>query len=241
MPAGAEPAAGPRSALCLVSPLVCHSPVFLLCTPPPRPLHLRGGKYILMPLGGRSSQGFDGLAAAAFRGAGESLRRLGWPGRAPPAAQGFKCPSLRASPSRGARASGWTPFLRDLSSRGRPRIKGGEPGPWQLALTPYWGTAAYSGLPPAELGLHRGVGRGSGSVRAATGWALAAGGGRSARRRGFASAPASLPARPPGSRARPRTLFLFSGLFVPLSVFCHPPKRRNQTKESLYFFSGLVK
>lgn len=87
-----------------------------------------------MPLGGRSSQGFDGLAAAAFRGAGESLRRLGWPGRAPPAAPGFKCPSLRASPSRGARASGWTPFLRDLPSRGRPRIKGGEPGPWQLAV-----------------------------------------------------------------------------------------------------------
>lgn len=26
-----------------------------------------------------------------------------------------------------------------------------------------------------------------------------------------------------------------------LSVFCHPPKRGNQTKECLYFFSGLVK
>lgn len=128
--------AGGRAALCAMPRL---SPCLSLAGlsplhPPPRPLHLRGGKYILMPLGGRSSQGFDGLAAAAFRGAGESLRRLGWPGRAPPAAPGFKCPSLRASPSRGARASGWTPFLRDLPSRGRPRIKGGEPGPWQLAV-----------------------------------------------------------------------------------------------------------
>lgn len=141
MPAGAEPAAGPRSALCLISPLVCHSPVFLLCTHLPRPLHLRGGKYILMPLGGRSSQGFDGLAAAAFRGAGESLRRLGWSGRAPPAAPGFKCPSLRASPSRGARASGWTPFLRDLSSRGRPPSQRVRAGPVAAGSSPYRGTA----------------------------------------------------------------------------------------------------
>lgn len=125
-----------------------------------------------------------------------------------------------------------------------PANQRGRAGPVAAGCPPYRGTAASPGLPPAEFGLHRGGGRGSGSCEprgAATGWALAAGGGRSARRRGFASAPASLPARPPGSRARPRTLFSFSGLFVPLSVFCHPPKRRNQTKESLYFFSGLVK
>lgn len=64
--------AGGRAALCALPRL---SPSLSLAGlsplhPPPRPLHLRGGKYILMPLGGRSSQGFDGLAAAAFRGAG---------------------------------------------------------------------------------------------------------------------------------------------------------------------------
>ena len=104
MPAGAETAAGPRSALSLLSPLVCRSLVFLSPLPPPPqppPLPFEGGKYILMPLGCLSS-GFDGLAAAELRG---SLRRLDWPGRAPPAAPGFKCPFLRASLSRG-RADG---------------------------------------------------------------------------------------------------------------------------------------
>lgn len=48
----------------------------------------------------------------------------------------------------------------------------------------------------------------------------------------------------PLRRCAPRTtrhFVLLSGLFVPLSIFCHPPKRGKQTKEPLYFFSGLVK
>lgn len=68
MPAGAEPAARPHSALSLPSPLVCRSLLFLLLSPPPRPLYWRGGDYILMPLGCRSSRGSDGLAAAALSG-----------------------------------------------------------------------------------------------------------------------------------------------------------------------------
>lgn len=43
--------------------------------------------------------------------------------------------------------------------------------------------------------------------------------------------------RLPGSRARPRTLFSFSGLFVPLSVFCHPPGKGKPNKRvSLFLF-----
>lgn len=58
--------AGGRAALCALPRL---SPSLSLAGlsplhPPPRPLHLRGGKYILMPLGGRSS----GLRRAGGRG-----------------------------------------------------------------------------------------------------------------------------------------------------------------------------
>lgn len=43
--------------------------------------------------------------------------------------------------------------------------------------------------------------------------------------------------RLPGSRARPRTLFSFSGLFVPLSVFCHPlGKGKPNKRVSLFLF-----
>lgn len=238
MPAGAERAAGPSSMLSLLSFLVCGSlSVFLSPLPlPPRPLDLRGGKYILMPLGGRSSQGFDGLAAAALQG---SLRRLGWPGRAPPVAPGFKCPSLRALPC-GSCAGGGLDASPEgsLPPKTPPELKGASRAGsgW---LFPFPRHARVSSRQSSLCAR----GRGSRSVRAAgssDGPGLAAGGCRSARRRGSEAAPASRPERPPGSRARPRTLFSFSGLFVFLSVFCH--LRKGETKQkSLYFFSGLVK
>lgn len=123
------------------------------------------------------------------------------------------------------------PLLSRTPANQRVRARGS----W---LFPLPGDRGVPGAPAG--GVRFAPGRGPGRAPREPRGAVA-GGGRSARRRGLASAPASLPARPPGSRARPRTLFSFSGLFVPLSVFCHPPKRGNQTKESLYFFSGLVK
>lgn len=117
-----------------------------------------------------------------------------------------------------------------------PELKGASPGRSGSRFPFLWGRGGARALLTPKFGLRWVVGW-SCSVRAVEQLqamrsqpAAAAG----ARGRG---AP-----RLPGSRARPRTLFSFSGLFVPLSVFCHPPPERgSQTKESLYFFSGLVK
>lgn len=179
-----------------------------------------------------------GLRRAGGRGVPGSLRRLVCPRQAPPAAWGFKClfpsapPLSRSSPG----WRGWPagPLLRDLFSPGSLKLKDTSPGRNGSRFLLLWGRSGAWGLLLLSLSL---VCAGWPGARALC--ELAAGGCRSARPRGSVTAPASLPARPPGSWARPRTLFSFSGLFVPLSVFCHPPNRGNQTKESLYFFSGL--
>lgn len=238
MPAGAEPAAGPPSALTLLR-------FFFLLSPPPRPLYWRGGDYILMPLGCRSSRGSDGLAAVALRGrcgvwfgSGELRRRPGDLNVSFPPA-----PPLPSWCAGGRGAAGWTP------SPQRPLPSRASPSPWARAGE---GTACASlscrarrcpEASAAGVWLALGVRWPCAGRAAVSSYGLCA---RSRRRQereaeGLRGRTASLQARPPGSRARPRTLFSFSGLFVPLSVLCHPPKRETQTKESLYFFSELVK
>lgn len=238
-----RPGRPPRSP-CSLSLSAVRSFFFLL-SPPPRPLYWRGGDYILMPLGCRSFRGSDGLAAVALRGRcgvwfgpGELRRRPGDLNVSFPPA-----PPLPSWCAGGRGAAGWTP------SPQRPLPPRASPSPWARAGE---GTACASlscrarrcpGASAAGVWLALG-GRWPCAGRAAvSSYGLCA---RSRRRQereaeGLRGRAASLQARPPGSRARPRTLFSFSGLFVPLSVLCHPPKRETQTKESLYFFSELVK